>query len=80
MIGNKIIRSFFRKYRQQQAVSVGRADTLESLISNFYGYVLFFTFAILLLQNFMDVTAIIASAGWPVWQLPLVRKVLLVTL
>ncbi|EAG2032558.1 mechanosensitive ion channel family protein, partial [Listeria monocytogenes] len=58
-----IIRSFFRKYRQQQAVSVGRADTLESLISNFYGYVLFFTFAILLLQNFMDVTAIIASAG-----------------
>ncbi|HAA6612235.1 TPA_asm: mechanosensitive ion channel protein, partial [Listeria monocytogenes] len=63
VIGNKIIRSFFRKYRQQQAVSVGRADTLESLISNFYGYVLFFTFAILLLQNFMDVTAIIASAG-----------------
>lgn len=63
MVGNKIIRSFFRKYRQQQAVSVGRADTLESLISNFYGYVLFFTFAILLLQNFMDVTAIIASAG-----------------
>lgn len=63
VVGNKIIRSFFRKYRQQQAVSVGRADTLESLISNFYGYVLFFTFAILLLQNFMDVTAIIASAG-----------------
>ncbi len=44
VVGNKIIRSFFRKYRQQQAVSVGRADTLESLISNFYGYVLFFTF------------------------------------
>lgn len=63
VVGNKIIRSFFRKYRQQQTVSVGRADTLESLISNFYGYVLFFTFAILLLQNFMDVTAIIASAG-----------------
>lgn len=63
VVGNKIIRSFFRKYRQQQAVSAGRADTLESLITNFYGYVLFFTFAILLLQNFMDVTAIIASAG-----------------
>ncbi len=63
VVGNKIIHNFFRKYRQQQAVSAGRADTLESLITNFYGYVLFFTFAILLLQNFMDVTAIIASAG-----------------
>jgi small-conductance mechanosensitive channel len=61
--GRKIIRSFFKKYRANQAVSNGRADTLEGLTNNVFGYVLFFTFAILILQNFMNVTAIIAGAG-----------------
>ncbi|WP_179946362.1 MULTISPECIES: mechanosensitive ion channel family protein [Listeria] len=62
-VGRKIIKSFFKKYRANQAVSPGRADTLEGLTFNVYSYVLFFTFAILILQNFMDVTAIIAGAG-----------------
>ncbi|WP_099223191.1 mechanosensitive ion channel family protein [Listeria costaricensis] len=62
-IGSKLIRGFFKRYRENQAVSPSRSDTLESLIMNLYGYVLFFIFAILLLQNFMDVTALIASAG-----------------
>lgn len=61
--GSKIIKSFFKKYRRNPAVSNNRADTLEGLILNFYGYVLFFVFAILILQNFINVTAIIAGAG-----------------
>ncbi|WP_163652413.1 mechanosensitive ion channel family protein [Listeria sp. PSOL-1] len=62
-IGMKVIRTFFKRYRENQAVSAGRSDTLESLISNVYGYILFFTIAILILQNFINVTAIIAGAG-----------------
>ncbi|WP_246369417.1 mechanosensitive ion channel family protein [Listeria rustica] len=62
-IGRKLIRSFFRKYRSQQMVSESRAKTLEGLVLNVFGYIMFFTFAILILQNFINVTAIIASAG-----------------
>ncbi|EFI83249.1 mechanosensitive ion channel family protein [Listeria grayi] len=62
-VGFKLIRGLFKKYRQQQAVSIGRADTLEGLISNLYGYILFFAFAVLILQNFIDVTALVAGAG-----------------
>lgn len=62
-IGRKLIRSFFRKYRSQQMVSESRAKTLEGLIMNVFGYIMFFTFAILILQNFINVTAIVAGAG-----------------
>ncbi|EUJ25177.1 mechanosensitive ion channel family protein [Listeria grandensis FSL F6-0971] len=62
-LGRKLIRSFFLRYRTQQLVSEGRAKTLESLILNVFGYLMFFTFAILILQNFIDITAIVASAG-----------------
>ncbi|MBC1232451.1 mechanosensitive ion channel family protein [Listeria booriae] len=62
-IGRKLIRGFFRRYRTQQMVSENRANTLESLILNLFGYVMFFTFAMLILQNFINVTAIIAGAG-----------------
>ncbi|EUJ41280.1 mechanosensitive ion channel family protein [Listeria weihenstephanensis FSL R9-0317] len=62
-IGRKLIRSFFKKYRTQKMVSESRAKTLESLILNLFGYLMFFTFAILILENFINVTAIIAGAG-----------------
>lgn len=62
-IGFRLIRGFFKRYRQQQAVTNSRSDTLEGLISNLYSYILFFAFAILILQNFIDVTALVAGAG-----------------
>lgn len=63
-IGQKIIHKAFHGIQHKQTVSIGRAKTLESLISNVFSYILIFIFAVTILQLFgIQATAILAGAG-----------------
>ncbi|WP_240732992.1 mechanosensitive ion channel family protein [Jeotgalibacillus sp. S-D1] len=63
-IGNKILSGTFESYQKRKNVSEGRAQTLESLTKNVYGYALLFILIVTILQVFnYDVTALIAGAG-----------------
>jgi len=63
-IGNKIIYKMFEGLENRKEISITRAKTLQTLVLNFFHYVLFFIFIVTVFQVFgYNVTALLAGAG-----------------
>ncbi|KAB7669317.1 mechanosensitive ion channel family protein [Bacillus sp. B1-b2] len=63
-ISKAFVSRLFETYTQKNAISKGRAFTLESLTNNLISYLLFFILIITILQLFgINATAILAGAG-----------------
>lgn len=63
-IAKAFVSRLFATYTQKNAISKGRAYTLESLTNNLISYLLFFVLIITVLQLFgINATAILAGAG-----------------